>query len=394
MFDGNARETVGRELATAGLDGWLLYDFRGTNPFAARVLGLQGAMLTRRWFFWLPTEGAPVLLVHAIERGSIPDLPGVEMRAYADRRSLVEGLRGVLGGARTVAMEYSEGANNPYISKVDAGTVDLVRSFGVDVVGSGDLLQSFVTWSDANLRSHRRAAAALAAAKDDALGFIEEGLARRKSVGEGEVQALIAELLAAAGMVYDHPPIVAFGQKTSDPHYAVGASGPRALGSGEPILMDLWCREAGPDGAYADIAWMAHAGEPDEAFSEVFAVVLAARDEGIRAIRDAAEGGRILRGWQVDRAVRELIEEAGYGRGVLHRTGHSLGTDAPHGDAVNLDDFETRDERGLVAGVAVTVEPGVYLERFGARSEVDVFVGPGSAEVTTVLQQRLDVLGA
>lgn len=392
MLHENERETVGRDLAAADLDGWLLYDFRGTNPFAARVLGLHGAMMTRRWFLWVPAEGVSVLLVHAIERGSIPDLLGVEVRTYDGRTSLVEGLRGTIGAARRVAMEYSKDANNPYVSKVDAGTVDLVRSFGVDVVGSGDLLQSFVTWSEANLRSHRRAAAVLAAAKDDALDLIEGRLAGGGLVGEGDVQALISECLAAAGMVYDHPPIVTFGRKTNDPHYAVGAAGPRVLRSKEPVLMDLWCREPGPDGVYADITWMAHAGEPEDAFSEVFAVVLAARDEGIRVIRDAVEGGRPLQGWEVDRAVRELVTEAGYGHGLLHRTGHSLGSDALHGDAVHLDDFETRDERSLVPGVAVTVEPGVYLARFGARSEVNVFVGSGAAEVTTVLQKHLDVL--
>lgn len=158
--------------------------------------------------------------------------------------------------------------------------------------------------------------------------------------------------------------------------------------------MDLWCREMGPDGVYADITWMAHAGEPDGAFSEMFDVVLAARDRGIGIIRDAFEGGRTLQGWEVDRAVREFITEAGYGHGLLHRTGHSLGSDALHGEAVHLDDFETRDERSLVPGVAVTVEPGVYLPRFGARSEVNVFLASGAAEVTTALQKHLDVLEA
>jgi Xaa-Pro aminopeptidase len=158
--------------------------------------------------------------------------------------------------------------------------------------------------------------------------------------------------------------------------------------------MDLWCRELGPDGVYADITWMAHSGRPDDAFSEVFAIVLAARDRGIAFIQDAVEQGRRLQGWRVDRAVRELIEEAGYGHGVLHRTGHSLGSDALHGEAVHLDDFETRDERALIPGVAVTVEPGVYLPRFGVRSEVNVFLASGAAEVTTVLQKHLDVFEA
>lgn len=334
-----------------------------------------------------------MILVHAIEQSSIPDL-GAQVRTYAGRTSLVDELRDILGDASIVAMEYSKEANNPYISKVDAGTVDLVRSFGISVVGSGNLLQSFVTWSEANLRSHRRAARVLATAKDDALDFIRERLAHEKPVAESDVQSVIRERFSEAEMVFDHPPVVVFGKKTNDPHYVVGTSGPRSLRSSEPILMDLWCREPGDDGVYADITWIAHCGEPDNAFSEVFALVLAARDKGISMIQDAVEQELSLQGCQLDCAVRGFIIEAGYGHGLLHRTGQSLGADATHGEAFHLDDFETRDERNITPGVAVTVEPGVYLPRFGVRSEVDVFVSRDAAEVTTILQKELDILKA
>lgn len=370
-------------VSAAGLDGWLLYDFRGLNPLPAEVLGLGHAMLTRRWFLFVPARGPATILHHAIEAATwLELLPGatIQRRTFSAHEELDALLCETLAGAARIAMEYSPRGEVPYVSYIDAGTLERVRGCGVEVVSSADLLQHFQTWSDEDRRAHEVAVDGVVRAKDAAFALIDARLKAGRPVGELEVQGLMIEQLGAAGLAFDHPPIVAFGSHASDGHYAPGARSDRVLEPGLCVLVDVW---AGlPDRPMADITWVGFAGEPTPEYLRVWEAVRDARDLAIRMLT----GGETLQGWQVDRAARDLIAGRGYGAAFRHRLGHSLGRNHPHGPSVNLDDFETHDTRTLLPGLAVTVEPGVYLGHLGVRSEINVLMTEHGATVTTPVQ--------
>ena len=374
----------------AGLDGWLLYDFRGLNPFPAQLLQLGRGILTRRWFLYVPAHGQATLIHHRIEAGSwqqvLPD-EAIDRKVFASHEQLDEVLRATLRGAQRVAMEYSPRGEVPYVSTVDAGTIERVRACGVEVVSSADLLQHFLTWSTEDRSAHDEAVRGVINAKDLAFQLIDDRLKAGQRVTELEVQALIVQQLRARGLEFDHEPIVAFGDHASDGHYAPGAQTDRALEMGQCVLIDLW---AGfPDRPMADITWVGFAGEPTTEYLHVWEAVRDARDLAVQLMTAKT----VREGWEVDRAARNLITERGYGAAFRHRLGHSLGRNAPHGPSVNLDDWETHDTRQLLPGLAVTVEPGVYLGHIGIRSEVNVLITESGATVTTPLQQEPYRLG-
>jgi Xaa-Pro aminopeptidase len=379
--------TAQAELARQGLAGWLLYDFRGSNPFAARFLDLGDGLLSRRVFAMVPAAGPPRLLVSALEAGSLR-AEGFEVRSYASRASLERELAALLPDG-PVAMEVSPRADLPYVSLVDAGTVELLRELGAEIVSSAELLQAFAAWTERQLRDHREAANAVMEVLDAAFAFLLEATAAGREVTETDVQDVIAQGFDARGMVYDHRAIVGFGPNAGDPHYAPRRGEDRALTPGDPVLIDLFARKDADGAPYGDVTWMGVYGEPDPAFLAAFEAVTAARELGVRAIRDAWRAGRRPQGREIDRAVRDHLEAAGYGEAFLHRTGHSLGWRHTHGEAVHLDDFETCDTRTLRPGIGLTVEPGVYLNAFGVRSELDLILLEDGPEVTTGEQREL-----
>jgi len=381
-------------LLAAGLDAWLLYDFRGANGTAAKRIGpvLAGGVASRRAFLLVPAAGEPVLLVHAIERGSVPPQP-FEVRSYSSRASLEAALRGLLAGHGRVAMEYSPLGDNPYVGLVDAGTVELVRSLGVEVASSGDVAQALEVWTPRQVDAHLQAAEAVLAAKDRAYGFLRERLALGKAVRETEVQQVIVRYFEARGLVFDHPPNVSFGPHAGDPHYAPRRGDDSAVRPGEAVLIDLWAKLDEADAPYADVTWMGVCGEPDAELARAFAAVTEARDAAFRAIAEAWDAGERPQGRAIDRVARDLLAARGYGDDVfIHRTGHSLGCRHTHGDAVHLDDYETRDARRLLSGLGLTIEPGVYFPGFGVRSEIDVLLEEDGPRVTTDLQGELELL--
>jgi Xaa-Pro aminopeptidase len=389
-----------RALAELGLDGWLLYDFCGQNPTALHVLGLGGRMLTRRFFLLVPREGEPVLLAHAIEQSQFPpEVPGRRER-YASWTSLQDGLGRMLSalprGAR-IAMEYHPGGAIPTLSRVDGGTLELVRGFGVEVVSSADLVQRFLARLDeGQVESHRRALAAIDAAKDEAFSRIGEALSRGETLLETDVQALLVERFREAELETDHPPIVAVNGHAADPHYAPSPQTASPIRRGDVVLVDLWARGRGPRDVYADITWMAFCGDrPPERLERIFRVAADARDAGLESLRGAHREGRTLAGFEVDRVVRGVVEAAGFGPFFLHRTGHSIETRV-HGDGANLDDLETHDTRPLVTGLAFSIEPGIYLadEGMGVRTEIDVFLAADGPKVFAPIQQELVRVGA
>lgn len=377
------------QLKASSIDGWLVYDFHDRVPHARKLAGLEGAHLTRRWFLWLPAEGEPALLVGRLEVGSLPEF-SYPVRSYAERESLLRELRALLGGATRIAMDYSPQGNIPYVSYVDGGTLESVRALGVEVASSGDVLQLLSRWTGGQVAAHRRAATVLERAKEDALELMRRSRNSGRALSEYEVQRHLVRDIEAAGMSYDHPPIVAFGANAADAHYVPQAERSSTLKKGDAVLMDLWCKEQ--DGPYADITWMAHAGEPGPDFSRAFAAVLEARDAAVSLMRVRLEAGRRVEGWEVDEAAKTVLRREGYQQALVARTGHSLGLRHVHGSAVHLDNFETKDERALVPGIAVTVEPHLSLESFGVRSEIDVLVTENGLDITTRVQTSIDLV--
>lgn len=385
---------VQEALRAEGLDGWLLYDFHGSNPIAARVANTlgEGRMTTRRWFYLIPASGEPRALVHAIERHNLDDLPGPKT-VYAGREQLEAGLATLLSGLRRVAMEYSPKCAIPYISRVDAGTVELVRQHGLEVRSSGDLVQRFeARWDEAALATHRRAAEALYRIKDRAFEAIAERSRSEAGTKEYEIQQLMLAWFREEELVSSDPPVVAAQENAGNPHYLPTAERSRRIGRDELVLLDLWGKLATPGAVYADITWVGFTGSrvPDE-MARAFSAICAARDQAVALVRNATAAGQELRGWQVDRAAREVLQDRGYAPHILHRTGHSLGTEV-HGNGVHMDDFESHDERRLLAGTGFTVEPGLYFDTFGVRTEVNVFVADRAVELTGPAQTGIATL--
>src|SRR5262245_25690529 len=383
-------------LKEEGLDGWLLYDFHGSNPIARRLTGLDnaGKMTTRRWYYVIPAQGEPKQLVHAIEPFTLDHLPGSKT-IYSQRQSLATGLQNVLGGLKRVAMEYSPGNAIPYISRVDAGTVEAVRQLGSDVVSSGDLVQRFeAVWTDEALQTHRRASDSLYRVKDQAFELVRQARRDRRSLTEMDVQNAMVGWFKDEGLVTDAPPVVAAQENAGNPHYMPTPAKHRAIGNDEVVLLDLWGKLPSPGAVYADITWVgctATSGSVPDKYVRAFTAARDARDAAVALVQKAVAQGRVLRGFEVDRACRAVIEKAGFGAEFIHRTGHSLGTEV-HGNGVHMDDYETHDERRLIPGTGFTIEPGVYSKEFGVRTEINMVIGEREATVSGPLQREFEIL--
>ena len=387
-------EAVQRALGEEKLDGWLLYDFQGSNPIASRLVGLasSGKMATRRWYYYIPASGAPRGLVHAIERHNLDDLPG-EKRVYAGREQLAAGLRDLLKGGGRLAMEYSPDNAIPYVSRVDAGTIESVRACGVTVVSSGDLAQRFeAIWTSEALATHIAASERLYRIKDRAFDLIRQRMAAGAPVTEIDVQEAMVGWFRDEGLVADTPPNVSAQENAGNPHYQATRAVHRAIRPNESVLIDLWGKLPVKGAVFADITWMGFTGTnvPAE-FGAAFAAARDGRDAAVALVQSAVRDGRELRGFEVDRACRTVVERAGFGAGFVHRTGHSLGENV-HGDGVHMDDYETHDDRRLLPGTGFTIEPGVYTDRYGVRTEINMFVDEREARVTGPLQKAIVAL--
>jgi Xaa-Pro dipeptidase len=379
-------------LKADGVDGWLLYDFRGINPIAADVTGVAkqgGHLATRRWYYLIPAVGEPRALVHAIEPRALAHLPGQAER-YSQRQQLEEGLARLVSGHRRIAMEYSPACAIPYIARVDAGTVELIRQFGIEVVSSGDLVQRFsAIWHGPEIASHQAASEKLHQVKDRAFDAIARRLRDGVPTTEYDIQRLMAAWFADADLVSDSDPNVSAAENAGNPHYLPTATTTRTIRAGELVLLDLWAKLNHPGAVFADITWVGYTGlRPPDQQVKAFAAVCAARDAAADLVKDASRAGRELRGWEVDRAAASVLREAGYGDQILHRTGHSLG-ESVHGNGVNMDDYETHDDRRLLPGTGFTIEPGVYFSDFGVRSEINMIVHAQGATVTGPLQTEI-----
>jgi len=372
MFDFRAIQVA---LNDFGFDGWLLYDFRNSNPLAQRILQIsEGVIASRRYCCFIPADGPPQKLVHRIESGILDHLPG-EKTIYLRWQELEDGIGRMVSDCRRIAMEYSPRNANPYIARVDAGTVELVRSFGCDVGESGDLISQFEsTLSDVQLQAHLAASEVTNASFERAWSFIAGEIDARGVVEELAVQELILQHFSEHKLITNHPPIVAVDANGGNPHYETGTGTNTAIRAGSCVLIDQWARHDHADGIYSDLTRCGYAGiDVPDRYAEVFEIVAAARDAGIACVRDTFSRGTSLRGWQVDDAVRSVIEKAGYGEAFCHRTGHSLGRET-HGNGTHIDNLETHETRRILPRTLFTIEPGIYLPEFGIRSEVNVYI--------------------
>jgi Xaa-Pro aminopeptidase len=380
---------IQKALRERNIDAWLFYDHHHRDPIAYRVLGLPaGLMVTRRWFYLIPAKGEPTKLVHKIEAGHLDSLPGSK-RLYSGWQELFEAMKGLLAAHRDIAMQYSPNNLVFTVSLVDAGTVDLIRGLGKNVVSSQDLVAQFeATMNDDQIATHFAARDIIDRLTTEAFQEIGRRV-RNGGTHEHEIQQWFMDAFQRENMVTDDPPIVAVNANAGNPHYEPRADRPVPIREGDLVLLDVWAKKNTPGAVYYDITWMGFVGKAaSDHQREVFKIVSEARDIGVKTVVDAISAARPIAGWEVDRAVRAHIKKAGYGDYFIHRTGHSIGTEV-HANGANMDDLEIHDERRILPNSCFSIEPGIYLPEFGVRSEVNVLVRPGRAEVTGKIQREI-----
>ena len=393
MLTADSLPRLQQALADAGLDGWLLYDFQRVNPVAVGLLELDG-MVTRRIFAWIPRDGVPVAVMHAIEQRvwhRWPEAWGREV--YSSWRTLEAQLATLVSGRR-IAMEYSPGDAVPYLDRVPAGVLEMVRAAGAEVVTSADLVSRFfAVWTPEQLASHERTAETIATIARNAMQLAGERARSATPVHEHELQRWILDRFAEHGLETDHGPNVSVGANAANPHYEPSAEQPVVIGPGAILLIDLWAKER-DGGMWADQTWMASLGEPSPRARAVWEAVRDARDAAVALLRERIEQGIAVRGGEADDAARAVIEARGFGPYFTHRTGHSIDARSLHGAGPHLDYLETREERQLLPGVGFSVEPGVYVAgEIGMRTEVNAYVANGRLLVTPRdVQQELLVV--
>jgi Xaa-Pro dipeptidase len=383
-------QEIQKAMRDEGLDGWLFFDHHRRDPLAYRVLGLEPqGIVSRRWYYFIPASGDPRKLVHRIESFVLDSLPGAKT-TYAGWERQGAALQELLRGARRIAMQYSPRCAVPYVAMVDAGTVELVRECGVEVVTSANLVQYFeARWTAAQVESHVEAGRLIDGIRRAAFEFIGDGIRRGAPVTEWDAQAFITEQFAKNGLFTDHGPNVSANGNASNPHYEPQRDASATIVADDIVLIDLWAKFERPDAVYYDVTWMGYCGDtPPPAFQNIFSIVREARDRAVRCVQDAVSAGRPLAGYEVDDAARGHIRDQGFGEYFFHRTGHSIGTDV-HGSGANMDNLETHDERRVIPWTCFSVEPGIYLPEFGVRSEVNVLVEEGSARVTGEMQREI-----
>jgi Xaa-Pro dipeptidase len=379
-------------LRERNIDAWLFYDHHHRDPIAYRVLGLPaGLMVTRRWYYLIPAKGEPVKLVHKIEAGHLDTLPGTK-KQYAGWQELFDSLKHMLAAHRNVAMQYSPNNIVFTISMVDAGTADMIRGLGKNIVSSADLVAQFeATWTEAQIKTHFEARDVIDRLTAEAFKEIGRRV-RSGGTHEHEIQQWFMENFARENMITDDPPIVAVNGNSGNPHYEPSASHPVPIREGDFVLLDVWAKKNTPGAVYYDITWVGFVGTtPSERQRDVFNIVREARDIGVKTAVDAIAAQKPIAGWQVDHAVRDHIKHAKFGEYFIHRTGHSIGTEV-HSNGANMDDLEIHDERRILPNSCFSIEPGIYLPEFGVRLEVDVLVRTSSAEVTGKIQKEIVII--
>ena len=372
-----------------GLDGWLFYDHHRRDPIAYRVLKINPPMCTRRWYYLIPAEGEPSKLIHRVERQNLAGLPGRELE-YSSGKEQHAGLKRILEGKSRIAMQYSALNDIPYVGLVDAGTIELVKSLGVEVVSSADLVQLFeARWSEDALASHLAAGKVVHAAVRAGFAAIRDAMCAGNGITEYDVQQAMLRVFEGGGVVADEGPVAAVNRNTANPHYMPMRDGSLPMGVNDFVLLDVWGKMNKPGAVYFDITWTGFVGvEVPRRYAEVFEMVREARDAAVDFVQASMRSGRTIHGSEVDDVARGIINRRGYGQYFVHRTGHSIGEDV-HGNGANIDNFETHDTRQIIPRICFSIEPGIYLPEFGVRSEVNVFIEESRARVTGEIQPAI-----
>lgn len=378
----DAQEYLRRE----GLPGWLIYDYRHSNPIFWQVVTPSGHV-TRPCFLHVPAEGAPRLLVHHVDAGKFAEA-GIDLLVYRNRHTMIDAVREVLSRAAKVAMEYSPYNVIPRVSRVDAGTIELVRSLGIEVVSSADLVQyATQRWTPEQLAGHCRAATKLGQIVTEAFQYIGGHLSDHPT--EYEVAEYIRRRFREERLESSDGPIVAVNAHGSDPHYEPVAQGSSVIQWDDWVLIDLWAKEMAEGSVYADITWVAYVGaRVPEQYQKIFSIVIGARDAALEYLEDSYRQGVTVQGWQADAVARQYIAQRGYGDFFTHRLGHSISYEV-HGEAVNLDGFETQDTRSIIPGIGFSIEPGIYLPEFGVRSEIDAYMSETGPYASSPVQREV-----
>ncbi len=375
-------QEVQEQLKGAGIDGWLLYDFQGMNPIARKLLGITAQLITRRWYFWIPKAGEPLAFCHRIEQQAFSPLE-VRVETFKSWPEMVSGLKHHLAGSQTIAMEYSPLCAIPYVSRVDAGTIELLKSLEKDVVSSANLVQYFeARWNTQQFQMHLESGHRLMKILSATFDGIREALRARTPISEYWVQQQMLAQYREYGLKTSSPPIVAINQNSANPHYEPSQESSAPLRPGDFLLVDFWAKLDEKNSVYADYTWVAFLGESiPAAIQAIWEIVKGARDAAIDYVKAHYRNTANLQGWEVDKVTRDYITQRGYGEFFVHRTGHNIGEE-DHGNGANMDSLETKDERLLIPNTCFSIEPGIYLKDFGIRSEVNVYLDSEQAVVS------------
>ena len=375
------------------LDAWLLYDFRKSNEIAQNILDIpKDSHLTRRFYYFIPKEGTPVKIVNAIEAFHLDHLPGKQLK-YSSHASLSNHLKETLRSVNKIAMEYSPLNAIPYVSKVDAGTIEQIKSFGVEVVTSGDLISLFdAVWNDEQYKEYIPVADRLTEIAHETFSFIKQKTLSGITLNEFEVQKFIEAKISDAGYETEPPIIVGVNENSGNPHYAPDEKNHKEIKRGDFVLIDLWAKQKKANGVWADITWTGYMGDSvPEKYIKIFNIVAEARDTAFNLVSSRFKEKKEIRGYEVDDAARNVITKAGYGEYFFHRTGHSITTDL-HGSGAHMDDYETKDERLLLPSTSFSIEPGIYMPEFGVRTEIDVFIKPNGEVIATGGERQKEII--
>lgn len=384
--------SIQQKLNQQKIDGWLFYDFRCSNDLACEFLEIPSStLLTRRFCYWVPQKGEPIKIVSIVEPHVLDHLPGTT-QSYRSWKEFEGHICSLLQNVSSIAMEYSPRNAIPSVSKVDAGTMEIIRNCHVEVMSSADLLQSYMSvWDAYKLSTHLAAAQILDATASNTWQFIKQKLKNKETITEYDVQQFMLDEFKKNKCMTNSPPICAVNEHSADPHYSPSKINPTVIKEGDFILIDLWCKQDVPKAVYADITRVGVAADkPTEKQQKIFSIVKRAQEEGTKLVQESFASGTPLMGWEVDQTCRKVIEDAGYGPFFVHRTGHNIDIQ-DHGNGANLDNLETQDRRLLLPGTCFSIEPGIYLSgEFGVRLEYDVYVHhDGHIQITGGIQEQI-----
>ena len=381
-------------ISSMKLDGWLFYDFRGSNDLALNILEIpKERHLTRRFYYLIPSKGVPIKIVNAIEAGNLDHLPGDKL-IYSNHSSLTKHLTDIITSHKIIAMEYSPFNAIPYVSKVDGGTIEQIKSLGADIRSSADLISMFdAVWTKELFNENKPVAKALYEIVNKSFEFIKKSFNENKSLNEFDVQQFIMKEFEKRSYFTDSPPIVGVNENSANPHYAPNEKIHKQIKNRDFVLIDLWAKVNRDDAVWADITWVGYMGKTvPEKYTKIFDIVAEARDAAFNLISDRFKQGEKIRGYEGDDAARGVITKAGYGKYFIHRTGHSISSDL-HGSGAHLDNYETRDERLILPSTSFSIEPGIYLTGdFGVRSEIDVFITKDGKVISTGEERQKEIV--